>query len=235
VSYVPLQWHHIEFRNIDYENQRFNYYVDGVIRQANLGFHSPVAMTNITQLELWNLIAGKSVWWDEVEINEFAPWLDISPMLPVVPADSTAEVAVDLDATGLVPGTYIGNVVIETNDPNASLIQVPVRLEVLDDVVGIADKMPPVAYRLHQNHPNPFNPTTTIRYEIPRATRTRLAIYDVGGRLIRVLVDGDLPAGRHEALWDSVNDHGWTVASGVYFYRLTTDDFVRTKKMVLMK
>jgi hypothetical protein len=93
----------------------------------------------------------------------------------------------------------------------------------------------PHASVLHQNVPNPFNPTTLIRFELPVRSRARLAVFDVQGRLIRTLVDGELPAGRSEISWNGRDDRGGVVASGVYFYRLETPSAALSRKMVLMR
>ncbi len=84
-------------------------------------------------------------------------------------------------------------------------------------------------------HPNPFNPTTTIRFALPTAGLTRLAVFDVTGRLIRTLVDGDLPPGAHEAVWDGRDADGRGAASGVYLARLVTVSGVRTVRLTLAK
>jgi hypothetical protein len=95
---------------------------------------------------------------------------------------------------------------------------------------------PTSANYLGQNHPNPFNPTTTIRYALSQAGPVSLRIYDVGGALVRTLVDTErTSAGAGEATWDGRNDGGRPVASGVYFYRLSSPNLTATKKMVLLK
>jgi hypothetical protein len=94
---------------------------------------------------------------------------------------------------------------------------------------------PVVRYALEQNAPNPFNPRTEIWFELPGATAARLAVYDAGGGLVRVLVNSDLPAGRHRAVWGGVDDQGERAASGIYFYRLESAYGVQTRKMVLLK
>ena len=94
---------------------------------------------------------------------------------------------------------------------------------------------PPTAARLYQNIPNPFNPATTIWFDIIRPTHVRLDIYDVTGALIRRLIDGQMMVGRNEIHWDGTDTDGRTVASGVYFYRLEAGMFKETKKMVLLR
>ncbi len=104
--------------------------------------------------------------------------------------------------------------------------------------VGVtADAQPPAfpANHLSVAVPNPFNPSTTIRYSIEKGGRAELTIYDIAGRRIRTLLSGFVPAGDHEAVWNGRDDSGRPAASGVYFYRLHTDGFAETRKMVLLK
>lgn len=91
------------------------------------------------------------------------------------------------------------------------------------------------ALELHANHPNPFNPSTTIRFSIGNAGRATLRIYDVRGTLVRTLFDETREAGPGSAMWDGRNDAGRTVGSGVYLYRLTARGESRSRKMVLLK
>jgi len=93
----------------------------------------------------------------------------------------------------------------------------------------------PKSYHLEQNFPNPFNPTTTIRYSLPEAADIELAVFGVDGKMIRVLENEAKPAGTFEATWDGRDAFGNPVASGVYFYRLNAGSFTETRKMVLMK
>lgn len=88
---------------------------------------------------------------------------------------------------------------------------------------------------LSQNYPNPFNPSTTIRFLLPDRQRVRISIYDAVGRLVRVLVDDELPVGEHEATWNGLDEKALRVSSGVYFYRLETQGESETKKMVLLR
>ncbi|MHB8078739.1 MAG: LamG-like jellyroll fold domain-containing protein [Candidatus Krumholzibacteriia bacterium] len=89
--------------------------------------------------------------------------------------------------------------------------------------------------RLHPNHPNPFNPRTTIRFDLPTAGLVRLAVYDVAGRLIRVLIDGEIPAGINEAVWDGRDATGRAMASGNYMARLKVRGELQTVRMSLVQ
>ena len=90
-------------------------------------------------------------------------------------------------------------------------------------------------FMLAQNQPNPFNPSTTIQFAIPRSARVELAIYAVDGRRIVTLVNEELPAGDHQAVWNGRDARGQAVASGTYFYKLVAGTDVMTKRMVLVK
>ncbi|HET6347514.1 MAG TPA: choice-of-anchor B family protein [Candidatus Krumholzibacteria bacterium] len=100
---------------------------------------------------------------------------------------------------------------------------------------AVSDDSPETPFSLGQNHPNPFNPSTTIAFEISRRMHARLAIYDVRGTRVRTLLDGDLAPGAHTAQWDGNDDHGVGVASGVYYYRLESGSSSAARRMVLLK
>ncbi len=94
----------------------------------------------------------------------------------------------------------------------------------------------PSAYSLTQNSPNPFNPATTIRFSIPEGgADVSLRIYDLRGRLVRVLVDGRRNGGEHTVFFDGHNGSGRQLPSGVYLYRLISGEFTVTRKMLLLK
>lgn len=176
---------------------------------------------------------------DGYAIEFVAPpsWLHIDPTVASVPPSSSVDVAVTMDAAGLAEGRYDARLSIRTNDPVTPLVVVPVSLWVsaARATAGLDARAIPSRYALLDNRPNPFNPTTTIAYDLPREGRVRLIVYDVRGKPVRELVSASEPAGRHQARWDGRNQQGQPVASGVYFYRLAAGDFVQTKKMVLLK
>ncbi len=96
-------------------------------------------------------------------------------------------------------------------------------------------KMPNAGIELSQNTPNPFNPTTMIRFSLPASEHVSLSIYSANGTLVRSLVDGVQARGTHNITWDGRDSNGNSVGSGVYFYRLTAGKFSDSKKMVLLK
>ncbi|MEN8006747.1 MAG: choice-of-anchor D domain-containing protein, partial [Candidatus Krumholzibacteriota bacterium] len=93
----------------------------------------------------------------------------------------------------------------------------------------------PLVYALGQNFPNPFNPKTEIRFELPHAKNTRLRIYDLRGRLVKDLVSGHMDAGRHSVVWMGRDNGGRQVASGVYYYKIDSGTFSEVKRMTLVK
>jgi hypothetical protein len=88
---------------------------------------------------------------------------------------------------------------------------------------------------LSQNYPNPFNPSTTIRFQLKDDGPARLSIHNLKGQLVRVLQDGSLSKGNHQAVWDGRDSRGGSVASGIYFYRLESGGKTVTRRMLLLK
>ena len=93
----------------------------------------------------------------------------------------------------------------------------------------------PEEYSLTQNYPNPFNPSTTISFSIPSEGLVQVNVYDITGRLITGLVNGNLSAGYHDVIWDGTDMFGSNVSAGLYIYSLQAEGVSLTRKMVLMK
>jgi len=93
----------------------------------------------------------------------------------------------------------------------------------------------PEEYALHYNYPNPFNPVTTMLYDLPETGHTRLLIYDLLGREVHVLIDKVMNPGYYSTQWNGRNQQGQTVGAGVYFYQIQSNGFIQTRKMLLLK
>lgn len=93
----------------------------------------------------------------------------------------------------------------------------------------------PSSFELHQNYPNPFNPVTTIQVDIPKHTYVTLVVYDLLGRQVASLVNEIKDAGRYKVRWTAKNNDDYSVSSGVYFYRLRADEYIQTKKLILLR
>jgi hypothetical protein len=103
------------------------------------------------------------------------------------------------------------------------------------ELLNEGDEVPIHKTSLSFNYPNPFNPTTVIRYEIAAPGHVNLSIFDVNGRLVRTLVDSFQKSDRYKVTWDGKNNLGTKTASGVYFYRLKTGQFTQSRKLVILK
>lgn len=128
----------------------------------------------------------------------------------------------------------VERVVFESDAVMGDVID-PFRLKVLEETIEVdeseeTDSSLPVAYQLQRNEPNPFNPTTTIRYALPTAGHVELKVYDVAGREVMVLVDGKQEAGWYDHRLDADK-----LASGVYFYRITAGGYEDVQKMTLIR
>jgi hypothetical protein len=110
------------------------------------------------------------------------------------------------------------------------------RLSVVDHATAVSENPAmPRAYVLYPNYPNPFNPATTIRFDLPAASKVVLRVYDVAGREVATLANERMDAGQHAIVWNGQNKRGRAVASGVYFCRLEAGKFVATRKLVMLR
>ena len=193
-----------------------------------------LAMTpgwNSTLLVLGGILqnpAGDRLGIYEVTFN--TTWIDVSPTITTVPGGSTQEVSIDFDPTFLRPDEYRVNLNIHSDVLDTTYVLPVVLLVTSSDVPESGETELPQTYALYQNYPNPFNPSTTIRYDLKADGRTRLAVYNLMGQEIAVLVDQMQNAGSHQLTFDAS-----ALPSGMYFYRLQSGDFVHSAKMVLMK
>lgn len=93
----------------------------------------------------------------------------------------------------------------------------------------------PTEFSLSQNYPNPFNPTCVIAYSLPTDCQVKLAIYNILGQKVKVLVDEYQNYGYKSVTWDGKDNQSKELATGIYFYRIEAGSFVQTKKMLMMK
>ena len=93
----------------------------------------------------------------------------------------------------------------------------------------------PHAFNLYNNYPNPFNPVTTLRYDLPEDALVNITIYDIMGRIVRTLINSQQNADFKSIQWNATNDAGSPLPAGLYLYKIQADNFVQTRKMVLLK
>jgi len=156
-----------------------------------------------------------------------AKWLVENPENVTISAGDSVVINLSL-ITPSELGHYTADIILESNDPDLLITQLQV---VLDVVTGVEEENSlPTLYSLYNNYPNPFNPTTTIKYDIPEQSYVTIKIYTIVGEEVATLLNEEQNAGRYQIQWNASE-----LASGVYFYRLQAGQFSDTKKLILMK
>ena len=171
-----------------------------------------------------------------VLISKFS-WATISPMSGTVPPQSNMTLQLTMQTHNFPTGEFWASIQFETNDPANPIYYVPIHVlvdSVLLDLTAVNTGVP-AKFKLAQNWPNPFNPTTTINYYIPEIARVELAIYNVLGQKVKTLVNRLQQPKTYRIEWDGTNDQGHAVASGIYIYRLQAGKNIATKKLILMR
>ena len=146
---------------------------------------------------------------------------------PVNELDVTTSLAIDQNNNVYVTGTSIGN---GTSQDYATIKYTETPPCCGPTEMKIENNKLPHEYQLYQNYPNPFNPITTIKFDLPNTSTARLTIYDILGREILLLIDKVMQAGSYEYTLDASK-----YTSGIYFYKLNADNFVKINKMILIK
>ncbi len=138
----------------------------------------------------------------------------------------------DLDGAEYIPQGKNSIIILDGEFEIVSAIIVDDKLNSYSPLINSAAKgsLIPTEYTLNQNYPNPFNPTTTISFSLPEASDVKLEVYNINGQVVTTLANSYFEAGVHTVSWDSKES-----ASGVYFYRINTNSFTETKKMLLLK
>lgn len=161
---------------------------------------------------------------------------------PVVLGGAPASWNIHFDDTGAAAGDYAATLTFSNRDDQlvggaTNLGDVVYRLKAkVTTPSGVpTEQAPPALTQLLGNYPNPFNPTTTIAFNLAGPQIVHLGIFDVSGRLVRTLVNGDVAGGRYAILWDGRDEAGQAVGSGVYYYRLDAGLTRQTKSMVMTK
>jgi hypothetical protein len=164
-------------------------------------------------------------------------WVKASLPTGSVNGNATLTVILAFDASNLIDGKY--NTTISLNDPHHGGLSIPIELNVTTITDIKEDKPVPTEFKLMQNYPNPFNPSTIISFSIPEAQNVSLIVYDLLGKEVAVLINEFMQPGLYNSQF-STSPTGRQVlnsqlSSGIYFYRLKTDRFTQTKKMLLTK
>lgn len=213
------------------------YVIDVDVRPLPDGIGTPAMYT---RYNFWVVNTGEGTDFFHLEASSGRAWsVEIvgSPTTGYIAAGDSVEVGVRT----LVPGdaedgdsddlTLTATSAMDGTVFNSEVVTTTVTSSASDEWEGIV----PGVFQLFQNYPNPFNPTTRIEFTLEQASEVRLEVYNVLGQRIKTLLEGYIPNGSHEAEWDGSTESGAKVSSGIYFYRLSTNEFSRTRKMMLMK
>ncbi|MFQ6607294.1 MAG: M1 family aminopeptidase [Fidelibacterota bacterium] len=165
--------------------------------------------------------------------TEMNNWLTVEPLFEFINSSEIASIALTIDPEGLDAGHREVNLIFGNNEPGGEPQIIPV---VFDYIAGIdEDYQLPEIFSLSQNYPNPFNPTTLIKYDLPEQSHVKIVIYDILGREVKELVNGELVSGYHKVVWDGTDSFNEPVSAGVYLYQIKAEGFVQTRKMILLK
>ena len=188
----------------------------------------------VTGLEYWIVSTSVILAWDAIE--------DASYYL--VERSTDAEFTTDVESSYLQTNTYTDDD-LEFNTEYFYRVSANVNglwtdysnvVSVTIESVGLADGSEiPKSYKIHQNHPNPFNPVTTLRYDLPEDGMVNITVYDMMGRVIKNLVNVHQNAGYKSIQWNATNNAGQPVSAGLYLYTIQASGFMQTKKMILLK
>lgn len=190
-----------------------------------LAFQLPEACSDLKRIDLRPPFADGAMW--DIVLSKSADRQVQATGIANIPENMRARLVLDDGTT--VDLTDGATVAIPDN-----VTSVKLAIGTEDYLAGKATPIP-AQYVLSQNHPNPFNPTTTIRFGLPKAGKVRLEVLNILGQTVKSLVDQDLAAGYHSVIWHGDDGEGRGVASGIYFYRLRADGFTQSRKMILLK
>lgn len=163
-------------------------------------------------------------------------WLEIPSPSGAIPGNDSTNIAVLIDPAGLIQNTlYQAQLKIISNDPITPQLMVPVDIFIQSTSGITRTEQIPTQLALYANYPNPFNPNTTIAFDIPKPTPVSLEIFNILGQRVATLVNKNLIPGSYRYFWNAKNDNGQPLSSGIYFYQLKAGDRRIIKKMLLAK
>jgi hypothetical protein len=184
-------------------------------------------------------VAGTEVMWEMAGI-QYCYRIDVSAnnVAWALALDKTNDSSLAQTRTDLFTAKSVRYVRITVTrlDPAAWASFWDFKVFVLSPEAGVhGDNLLPNDTRLEQNYPNPFNPLTTVMYALRKEAKVSIIIYNMLGQGVKTLIDADQHAGYKSVAWDGTNDDGAKVCSGVYFCRMSADEYVSTKKLLLLK
>lgn len=164
--------------------------------------------------------------------SQFAGWLIMGQDSCLIQPNGSNEIILTFDPDGLETGQYSAEIVIYHNDPAQDELIIPITMTL--NYTSVDDDLISATIKLIGNYPNPFNPTTTISFELPteNTENSRIEIFNMKGQKVKEFLN---LRNKTSVTWNGVDDNNRSVASGIYFYKLKSGAFEQTKKMILMK
>ncbi len=238
LDYIIDQEGRVSYFNTEYDPDRMTQIIDGL-----LGI-SPDIRVEPESLDFGPVALGESAWTLLTVFNDGAGSLHIDGIasselefLPnlesmVIDPGSSQALLVEFTPSGLGPKT--GDLTLNSDDADESTVTLSLYGE---GVEATGADFPLERFELHQNEPNPFRGDTAIRFSLDRGEKVRLELFDVRGRLVRLLESGDELRGEgdHQVIWDGRDNRGRPLPSGVYFYKLNAGGKQRARKAILMR
>lgn len=161
------------------------------------------------------------------------PWFTFEPASGSIPHGESVDVVLTFSSYGMNDGVYTGRLRCAYNPDQGDNIQI--RMTVFESTSAPDRGDSPSSVRLEAAQPNPFSGSTTLRFGLPEAGNVTVAVYDATGRHLRVLTEGSMPAGMHQISWDGLDASGHSVATGVYFARLTAGDTTESVRLLRVR
>ena len=212
------------------EGVAFTFWPDINIVQADYAITVPRGTVHLDSLEISNSGMVPLIF----QVVSDADWLTVYPLTNSLESQSTEVIDFLVNATAIDTGQYYQTITISYPESNIPNLTINLEINVEGGLVGI-DETLPFVYSLQQNYPNPFNPTTTIQFSVPDRSKTELKVFDIMGREVITLVNQTLEPGYHQIIWNGRNGFGQSIASGMYFTVMRSENFKAVKKMVMLK
>ena len=216
--------------SLDSSVQAFTFWPDINIVQADYAITVPRGTVFLDSLEVSNSGMVPLIF----QVVSDTDWLTVYPLTNSLESQSTEVIDFLVNATAIDTGQYYQTITISYPESNIPNLTINLEINVEGGLLDIDENLPFV-YSLQQNYPNPFNPTTTIQFSVPDRSKTDLKVFDIMGREVITLVNQTLEPGYHQIIWNGRNGFGQSIASGMYFTVMRSENFKAVKKMVLLK
>ncbi len=242
-----VSWHNVKVHYADSETYTYQMILtsDNVITMqyqdvcVTSGNHASVGIQNGDASDGLTISYNDRYLHDGLAIRVCPPWLGTDPTGGVIEAGETVTLNAILDPTTLTTADiYTNTLNINGYDLNHELAPISIPVTFIVETTGIDDETTislPESYSLDQNYPNPFNGKTEIKYALPVVSDVTLEVYNVLGQKVVTLVNAKQTAGYHSLIWDGTNESGQVVSSGLYMYKLVTNEDTFVKKMLMLK